>query len=203
MLALTSHLPQRGGQSPDAPKVATEEREGALGSREPRCREMTRVGARSTMWADIFGENGDLIAESLRARAELDDVEARVCATATGVLLEAWITSSPMRVLDACSATRTRPIERADQPSSAFAYRQSRACSAAFTQCARGGGREPKQRGLRVASRLARVRRSARSVVTGSRTNAGARANALASRGLPARLRESPRVKRTTRETSR
>ena len=56
---------------------------------------MTRVaGANPAMWADIFVENGDLIAEALAAhRDELADVE-RALRAGDHDFFEAWIASS-------------------------------------------------------------------------------------------------------------
>jgi prephenate dehydrogenase len=74
LLALTSHLPHALANA--LVRVAAEEN-GALESAGASFREMTRVaGANSTVWADIFLENGDLIAGAVAAlRAELESVE--------------------------------------------------------------------------------------------------------------------------------
>jgi prephenate dehydrogenase len=55
-------------------------------------REMTRVaGANPAVWADIFVENGDLIADALSAHREgLDDVE-RALRAGDRAFLERWI----------------------------------------------------------------------------------------------------------------
>jgi prephenate dehydrogenase len=52
------------------------------------------AGANSTMWADIFVENGDLIGDALAAhREELADVE-RALRDGDRAFFESWITSS-------------------------------------------------------------------------------------------------------------
>jgi prephenate dehydrogenase len=93
LLALTSHLPHAVANLLMRRVAAGGEE--ALGFAGAALREMTRVaGANPTMWADIFVENGDLIAESLSAhRAELDDVE-RALREGDRAFFEAWITSS-------------------------------------------------------------------------------------------------------------
>jgi prephenate dehydrogenase len=67
----------------------------ALGFAGASLREMTRVaGANPTMWADIFVENGDLIADALSAhRTELADVE-RALRDGDRAFFEDWIASS-------------------------------------------------------------------------------------------------------------
>ncbi len=74
LLALTSHLPHALANA--LVRVAAGEN-GALESAGASFREMTRVaGANSTVWTDIFLENGDLIAGAVAAlREELESVE--------------------------------------------------------------------------------------------------------------------------------
>ncbi|MGZ8716505.1 MAG: prephenate dehydrogenase/arogenate dehydrogenase family protein [Gaiellaceae bacterium] len=80
LLALTSHLPHALANLLMR-RVAAGGDE-ALGFAGASLREMTRVaGANPAMWADIFVENGDLIAEALAAhRIELGDVEPEALA---------------------------------------------------------------------------------------------------------------------------
>jgi prephenate dehydrogenase len=75
LLALTSHLPHALANA--LMRVAAGET-GALELAGASFREMTRVaGANISIWADIFLENGDLIARAVAAlRAELASVEA-------------------------------------------------------------------------------------------------------------------------------
>jgi prephenate dehydrogenase len=74
LLALTSHLPHALANA--LVRVAAGEN-GALESAGASFREMTRVaGANSTVWTDIFLENGDLIAGAVAVlREELESVE--------------------------------------------------------------------------------------------------------------------------------
>ncbi len=93
LLALTSHLPHALANLLMR-RVASGGEE-ALGFAGASLREMTRVaGANPTMWADIFVENGDLIAEALAAhRDELADVE-RALRAGDHDFFEEWIASS-------------------------------------------------------------------------------------------------------------
>jgi prephenate dehydrogenase len=93
LLALTSHLPHALANLLMRRVAAGGEE--ALGFAGAALREMTRVaGANPTMWADIFVENGDLIAEALAAhRAELGDVE-RALRDGDRAFFEGWIASS-------------------------------------------------------------------------------------------------------------
>ena len=74
LLALTSHLPHALANA--LVRVAAGEA-GALESAGASFREMTRVaGANTSVWTDIFLENGDLIAGAVAAlRAELESIE--------------------------------------------------------------------------------------------------------------------------------
>ena len=93
LLALTSHLPHALANLLMRRVAAGGEE--ALGFAGASLREMTRVaGANPTMWADIFVENGDLIAEALAAhRTELGDVE-RALREGDRAFFEEWIASS-------------------------------------------------------------------------------------------------------------
>jgi prephenate dehydrogenase len=93
LLALTSHLPHAVANLLMRRVAAGGEE--ALGFAGASLREMTRVaGANPTMWADIFVENGDLIADALEAhRAELADVE-RALREGDRTFFESWIASS-------------------------------------------------------------------------------------------------------------
>ena len=93
LLALTSHLPHALANLLMRRVAAGGEE--ALGFAGAALREMTRVaGANPTMWADIFVENGDLIAEALAAhRDELGDVE-RALRDGDRAFFEGWISSS-------------------------------------------------------------------------------------------------------------
>ena len=74
LLALTSHLPHALANA--LVRVASGEA-GALESAGASFREMTRVaGANTSVWTDIFLENGDLIAGAVAAlRSELESLE--------------------------------------------------------------------------------------------------------------------------------
>jgi prephenate dehydrogenase len=93
LLALTSHLPHALANLLMRRVAAGGEE--ALGFAGASLREMTRVaGANPTMWADIFVENGDLIAEALAAhRDELGNVE-RALRDGDRGFFEEWIASS-------------------------------------------------------------------------------------------------------------
>jgi prephenate dehydrogenase/chorismate mutase len=93
LLALTSHLPHALANLLMRRVAAGGEE--ALGFAGASLREMTRVaGANPTMWADIFVENGDLIAEALAAhRIELADVE-QALRDGNRAFFEDWIASS-------------------------------------------------------------------------------------------------------------
>jgi prephenate dehydrogenase len=93
LLALTSHLPHALANLLMRRVAAGGEE--ALGFAGASLREMTRVaGANPTMWADIFIENGDLIAEALAAhRTELGDVE-RALRDGDRSFFEDWIAAS-------------------------------------------------------------------------------------------------------------
>ena len=90
LLALTSHLPHAlANLLMQAVAAAGDE---ALGYAGASLREMTRVaGANPAVWADIFVENGDLIADALVAhRDALGDVE-RALRDRNRTFFESWI----------------------------------------------------------------------------------------------------------------
>jgi prephenate dehydrogenase len=114
LLALTSHLPHAIANLLMRRVAAGGEE--ALGFAGASLREMTRVaGANSTMWADIFVENGDLIAEALEAhRVELADVE-RALRDGDREFFEEWIASSAdarSRMLGYAYQTDARALNR-------------------------------------------------------------------------------------------
>jgi prephenate dehydrogenase len=114
LLALTSHVPHalanllmqsvsRGGDE-------------ALGYAGASLREMTRVaGANPTVWADIFVENGDLIADALAAHGDaLADVE-RALRERDRAFFERWITEAAetrSRMLEYAYRTEARMLNR-------------------------------------------------------------------------------------------
>jgi prephenate dehydrogenase len=114
LLALTSHLPHavanllmRGVAS------AGEE---ALGYAGAALREMTRVaGANAAVWADIFVENGDLIADAVAAqRDELQQVERALRPRDRG-FFESWIAEAAdarSRMLEYAYRTEARALNR-------------------------------------------------------------------------------------------
>ena len=114
MLALTSHLPhalanllmRRVGAAGDE----------ALGYAGASLREMTRVaGANPVMWADIFVENGDLIADTLAAhRDEIGDVE-QALRGGDREFFERWIEQAAAvrsRMLEYAYRTEARMLNR-------------------------------------------------------------------------------------------
>ncbi len=114
MLALTSHLPhalanllmQRVGAAGDE----------ALGYAGASLREMTRVaGANPVMWADIFVENGDLIADALVAhRDAIGDVE-QALREGDRTFFEGWIEQAAevrSRMLEYAYRTEARMLNR-------------------------------------------------------------------------------------------
>jgi prephenate dehydrogenase len=114
LLALTSHLPHALANLLMR-RVAAGGDE-ALGFAGASLREMTRVaGANPGMWADIFVENGDLIAEALAAhRIELGDVE-RALRDGDRAFFEDWIAASAEargRMLGYAYRTDARALNR-------------------------------------------------------------------------------------------
>ena len=104
LLAVTSHLPHALANL--LMRAAARAGEDALGYAGASLREMTRVaGANPSMWADIFVDNGDLIAAALEELgAELADVE-RALRNGERDAIETWIGES--------ATARTRMLEYA------------------------------------------------------------------------------------------
>jgi prephenate dehydrogenase len=114
LLALTSHLPHALANLLMR-RVAAGGDE-ALGFAGASLREMTRVaGANPGIWADIFVENGDLIADALEAhRDELADVE-RALRTQDRGFFEEWIAAAAearARMLGYAYQTDARSLNR-------------------------------------------------------------------------------------------
>jgi prephenate dehydrogenase len=114
LLALTSHLPHAlANLLMQAVAAAGDE---ALGYAGASLREMTRVaGANPAVWADIFVENGDLIADALVAhRDALGDVE-RALRDRNRSFFESWIESiaqSRSRMLEYAYRTDAQRLNR-------------------------------------------------------------------------------------------
>jgi prephenate dehydrogenase len=114
LLALTSHLPHAlANLLMQAVAAAGDE---ALGYAGASLREMTRVaGANPAVWADIFVENGDLIADALVAhRDALGDVE-RALRDRNRAFFESWIESiaqSRSRMLEYAYRTDAQRLNR-------------------------------------------------------------------------------------------
>jgi prephenate dehydrogenase len=104
LLALTSHLPHALANMLMHAVAAAEG--DALAYAGPSLREMTRVaGANPAVWADIFVENGDLIADALSVhRDQLHEVEQALRRGNRG-FFETWIAQA--------AAARSRMLERA------------------------------------------------------------------------------------------
>jgi prephenate dehydrogenase len=114
LLALTSHLPHAlANLLMQAVAAAGDE---ALGYAGASLREMTRVaGANPAVWADIFVENGDLIADALVAhRDALGDVE-RALRDRNRTFFESWIegiAQSRSRMLEYAYRTDAQRLNR-------------------------------------------------------------------------------------------
>jgi prephenate dehydrogenase len=104
LLAVTSHLPHALANL--LMRAAARAGEDALGYAGASLREMTRVaGANPSIWADIFVDNGDLIAAALAELGEeLADVE-RALRDGERSAIEHWIAES--------ATARTRMLEYA------------------------------------------------------------------------------------------
>jgi prephenate dehydrogenase len=114
LLALTSHLPHALANllMQSVAKAGDE----ALGYAGASLREMTRVaGANPVVWADIFVENGDLIADALAAHGEaLGEVE-RALRDRDRAFFERWITEAAQtrsRMLEYAYRTEARMLNR-------------------------------------------------------------------------------------------
>jgi prephenate dehydrogenase len=114
ILALTSHLPHALANLLMQRVAAAGEE--ALGYAGASLREMTRVaGANPVMWADIFVENGDLIADALLAhRDEIGDVE-QALRNGDRQFFERWIGEAAgvrSRMLEYAYRTEARMLNR-------------------------------------------------------------------------------------------
>ena len=114
LLALTSHLPHAlANLLMQDVAVSGDE---ALGYAGASLREMTRVaGANPVVWADIFVENGDLIADALATHRDgLDGVE-RALRTGDRGFFEQWIAQAAEarnRMLEYAYRTEARMLNR-------------------------------------------------------------------------------------------
>jgi prephenate dehydrogenase len=114
MLAVTSHLPHVLANL--LMQTVTSAGDDALGYAGASLREMTRVaGANSTVWADIFVENGDMIADALALlRAAAADVE-RTLRAGDRAFFERWIADAAgarSRMLEYAYRTEARMLNR-------------------------------------------------------------------------------------------
>jgi prephenate dehydrogenase len=114
LLALTSHLPHALANLLMQDVAASGDE--ALGYAGASLREMTRVaGANPTVWADIFIENGDLIADALTThRDALGDVE-RALRNGDRAFFEQWISQAAEarnRMLEYAYRTEARMLNR-------------------------------------------------------------------------------------------
>jgi len=114
LLALTSHLPHALANLLMQDVAASGDE--ALGYAGASLREMTRVaGANPTVWADIFVENGDLIADALTThRDELANVERALRSGDRG-FFEQWIgqaAEARNRMLEYAYRTEARMLNR-------------------------------------------------------------------------------------------
>jgi prephenate dehydrogenase len=106
ILALTSHLPHALANL--LMQSAAAAGDDALGYAGASLREMTRVaGANPAVWADIFVENGDLIADALAAHREATGEVERALRERDRAFFEQWIGST--------AAARNRMLEHAYQ----------------------------------------------------------------------------------------
>jgi prephenate dehydrogenase len=114
LLALTSHLPHAvANLLMRAVGLAGED---ALRYSAPSLREMTRVaGANPVVWADIFVENGDLIAEALAAHADDVATLGHALRSRDRSYLESWIAETARarsRMLEHAYRTDARQLHR-------------------------------------------------------------------------------------------
>jgi prephenate dehydrogenase len=88
----------------------------ALGYAGASLREMTRVaGANPAVWADIFVENGDLIADALAAHREATGEVERALRERDRAFFEQWIGSTAAarnRMLELAYQTEARMLNR-------------------------------------------------------------------------------------------
>ena len=114
LLALTSHLPHALANL--LMQSVAQAGDEALGYAGASLREMTRVaGANPSVWADIFVENGDLIADALAAHGEaLGEVE-RALRDRDRAFFERWIGEAAQtrsRMLEYAYRTEARMLNR-------------------------------------------------------------------------------------------
>jgi prephenate dehydrogenase len=114
LLALTSHLPHALANL--LMQSVAQAGDEALGYAGASLREMTRVaGANPAVWADIFVENGDLIADALAAHGEaLGEVE-RALRERDRAFFERWIAEAAQarsRMLEYAYRTDARMLNR-------------------------------------------------------------------------------------------
>jgi prephenate dehydrogenase len=114
LLALTSHLPHALANL--LMQSVAQAGDEALGYAGASLREMTRVaGANPAVWADIFVENGDLIADALAAHGEaLGEVE-RALRERDRAFFERWIEEAAQtrsRMLEYAYRTEARMLNR-------------------------------------------------------------------------------------------
>jgi prephenate dehydrogenase len=114
LLALTSHLPHALANL--LMQSIAQAGDEALGYAGASLREMTRVaGANPAVWADIFVENGDLIADALAAHGEaLGEVE-RALRERDRTFFEKWIAEAAQtrsRMLEYAYRTEARMLNR-------------------------------------------------------------------------------------------
>jgi prephenate dehydrogenase len=114
LLALTSHLPHALANL--LMQSVAQAGDEALGYAGASLREMTRVaGANPAVWADIFVENGDLIADALAAHGEaLGEVE-RALRERDRAFFERWIAEAAQtrsRMLEYAYRTEARMLNR-------------------------------------------------------------------------------------------
>ena len=114
LLAFTSHLPHALANL--LMRAVAGAGENALGYAGASLREMTRVaGANPGVWADIFVENGDLIADALAAHGgELEEVE-RALRARDREFFERWIAEAAEarnRMLEYAYRTEARMLNR-------------------------------------------------------------------------------------------
>ncbi len=114
LLALTSHVPHALANL--LMQSVSHGGDEALGYAGASLREMTRVaGANPTVWADIFVENGDLIADALAAHGDaLADVE-RALRERDRAFFERWIAEAAQtrsRMLEYAYRTEARMLNR-------------------------------------------------------------------------------------------
>jgi prephenate dehydrogenase len=114
LLALTSHLPHALANL--LMQSVAQAGDEALGYAGASLREMTRVaGANPAVWADIFVENGDLIADALAAHGEALGEVVRALRERDRAFFERWIAEAAQtrsRMLEYAYRTEARMLNR-------------------------------------------------------------------------------------------